>query len=178
MAFLTRRKRAELADFVRNHDMAAEERERRGVVLQPLVLVLDNVRSAYNVGSILRTAETAGVREALTVGAVTYALPALLLLKAAGATAIATGGLSLYALTTRRDFTMLGGMLYSCLLGLSALGLFSMLFPSNPLQTMRLSFGLVVFCGYLVYNTQMMMGGNKKRQARATPARPPLACAE
>ena len=63
MAFLTRRKRAELADFVRNHDMAAEERERRGVVLQPLVLVLDNVRSAYNVGSILRTAETAGVRK-------------------------------------------------------------------------------------------------------------------
>ena len=68
VAFLTRRKRAELAEFVRNHDMAAEERERRGVVLQPLVLVLDNVRSAYNVGSILRTAETAGVRKVVMCG--------------------------------------------------------------------------------------------------------------
>lgn len=52
----------------RNHDMAADERERRGVVLQPLVLVLDNVRSAYNVGSILRTAETAGVRKVVMCG--------------------------------------------------------------------------------------------------------------
>ena len=26
--------------------------------------------------------------------------------------------------------------------------------------------GTLIFCAYLVYNTQMMMGGNKKRQLR------------
>ena len=68
VAFLTRRTRAELTDYVRNHDQAASERLQAGVVLQPLVLVLDNVRSAYNVGSILRTAETAGVSLVVTCG--------------------------------------------------------------------------------------------------------------
>jgi len=38
------------------------------VVLRPLALVLDNVRSAYNVGSILRTAETAAVGRVVTCG--------------------------------------------------------------------------------------------------------------
>lgn len=37
-------------------------------VVHPLVLVLDNVRSAFNVGSLFRTAETAGLAEVITVG--------------------------------------------------------------------------------------------------------------
>jgi len=37
-------------------------------VVHPLVLVLDNVRSAFNVGSLFRTAETAGLAEVVTVG--------------------------------------------------------------------------------------------------------------
>lgn len=35
---------------------------------QPLHLILDNVRSAYNVGSIFRTADTAAVTEVVTCG--------------------------------------------------------------------------------------------------------------
>jgi len=34
----------------------------------PVVLVLDNLRSAFNVGSIFRTAETGGVSELITCG--------------------------------------------------------------------------------------------------------------
>ena len=68
VAFLARQRRAELADYVRNADRAARDRAARGAALQPLVLVLDNVRSAYNVGSILRTAETAAVREVVACG--------------------------------------------------------------------------------------------------------------
>jgi len=106
--------------------------------------------------------------EAMAVGAFTWALPVQLIMRAAGATAIATGGLSLYALQTRRDFTLMGGTLFSCLLGLMALSLMQVFFGGDVLQTMRTSLGLVVFCAYLVYNTQMMMGGNKKRQLRPT----------
>lgn len=34
----------------------------------PLIAVLDNVRSAFNVGSVLRTADCAGIAEVVTVG--------------------------------------------------------------------------------------------------------------
>jgi 23S rRNA (guanosine2251-2'-O)-methyltransferase len=68
VAFLVRQRRAELADWLRNKDRAASAREAAGLALQPLTLVLDNVRSAYNVGSILRTAETAGVAEVICCG--------------------------------------------------------------------------------------------------------------
>lgn len=68
VSFLVRQKRAELADYLRNTDRAAGAREAAGLALQPLKLVLDNVRSAYNVGSILRTAETAGCAEVICCG--------------------------------------------------------------------------------------------------------------
>ena len=107
--------------------------------------------------------------EALAVGAFTWGVPTALMLKAAGATAVATGGLSMYALTTKRDFTPSAGILYSSILGLLALGLMQLVFgPMPAVQTMRISLGLVVFCAYLVVNTQMMMGGKKKRQLRPT----------
>ena len=34
----------------------------------PIIIVLDNVRSAFNVGSLFRTGETAGIAELVTVG--------------------------------------------------------------------------------------------------------------
>ena len=105
--------------------------------------------------------------EGLAVATFTWLFPTVLILKAAGATAIATGALTTYALTTKRDFTPQAGMLYASLLGLSFLGLLQLVFGGDMLMTMRISLGLVVFCGYLVYNTQMMMGGKKNgRQIR------------
>lgn len=68
IAFLDRRLRAAQADYVRNCDLAEQERKRRGLTLFPLTIVCDNIRSAYNVGSILRTAETAGVHEVIMCG--------------------------------------------------------------------------------------------------------------
>ena len=68
VAFLVRQRRANLANHLRNKDRAANARLEAGLALQPLVLVLDNVRSAYNVGSLLRTAETAGVTEVFCCG--------------------------------------------------------------------------------------------------------------
>jgi len=68
IAFLVKQQRAEHSEFLRNKDEADTERASRGIALQPLALVLDNVRSAYNVGNILRTAETASVARVLTCG--------------------------------------------------------------------------------------------------------------
>jgi tRNA G18 (ribose-2'-O)-methylase SpoU len=48
--------------------LLAAESERRERVTVPLELVVDNVRSAFNVGSILRSADAAGVRKVWLCG--------------------------------------------------------------------------------------------------------------
>lgn len=63
IGFFLRAYRADQAEYLRNKDAALEAVESMGLPTHPLVLVLDNVRSAYNVGSIFRTAETARVAE-------------------------------------------------------------------------------------------------------------------
>jgi tRNA G18 (ribose-2'-O)-methylase SpoU len=50
-----------------NNDDQNENSFKRKTI-NPVVLVLDNVRSAFNVGSLFRTGETAGIAELITVG--------------------------------------------------------------------------------------------------------------
>ena len=79
-----RQVRADQASYLRNTDRVrsaltfddgvygvggpggAEPREKAAV--HPIAIVLDNVRSAFNVGSLFRTGETAGIAEVVTVG--------------------------------------------------------------------------------------------------------------
>eukprot|EP00815_Leptocylindrus_aporus_P011806 CAMPEP_0116067224 /NCGR_PEP_ID=MMETSP0322-20121206/10876_1 /TAXON_ID=163516 /ORGANISM="Leptocylindrus danicus var. apora, Strain B651" /LENGTH=319 /DNA_ID=CAMNT_0003553979 /DNA_START=216 /DNA_END=1175 /DNA_ORIENTATION=- len=61
--FLSRRHRSRAAEYVRCVD---DERKSRRTF--PLALVLDNLRSAANVGSIFRSADAAGVSEIITIG--------------------------------------------------------------------------------------------------------------
>jgi hypothetical protein len=42
------------------------------VIRMELVLILDNLRSTYNVGAILRTAEAVGVSRVIAVGTTPY----------------------------------------------------------------------------------------------------------
>lgn len=60
--FLSKRHRSREAEWVRHIDTAEHRRT------FPLVLVLDNVRSAANVGSIYRSADACGCLEVLTTG--------------------------------------------------------------------------------------------------------------
>ncbi|CAM9090550.1 unnamed protein product [Chrysoparadoxa australica] len=68
IAFLLRRLEADRAEFLRNKDRHFSEMEKMGLTPHPLALVLDSVRSAYNVGSIFRCADTARVSEVVTCG--------------------------------------------------------------------------------------------------------------
>lgn len=61
--FLLKRHEAHQADWVRHHDAMVQDRK-----VFPLVLVLDNLRSAFNVGSIFRTADAAGCSLVITAG--------------------------------------------------------------------------------------------------------------
>jgi len=65
--FLLKRHRSHQAAWVRHHDaFSAEEVSKRKTF--PIVLLLDNVRSAFNVGSLFRTADAAGCEELITTG--------------------------------------------------------------------------------------------------------------
>ena len=61
--FLMKRHKSHQTEWVRHHDTI---RDRRQVF--PLVLILDNLRSAFNVGSLYRTADACGCELILTCG--------------------------------------------------------------------------------------------------------------
>jgi hypothetical protein len=62
--FLAKRHRSHEAEWVRHHDTSdGGGQERRKY---PLIVVLDNVRSAFNVGSIFRTADACGCQLVIT----------------------------------------------------------------------------------------------------------------
>lgn len=64
-----RQVRADRASYLRNTDRSAELLDPSQTrTLHPVTLVLDNIRSAFNVGSMFRTAETAGIAEIVTCG--------------------------------------------------------------------------------------------------------------
>jgi 23S rRNA (guanosine2251-2'-O)-methyltransferase len=61
--FLIKRHKSHQTEWVRHHDVI---RDRRQVF--PLILILDNVRSAFNVGSLYRTADACGCERVFTSG--------------------------------------------------------------------------------------------------------------
>lgn len=61
--FLIKRHQSHQTEWIRHHDVI---RDRRQVF--PLILILDNVRSAFNVGSLYRTADAAGCQAVYTCG--------------------------------------------------------------------------------------------------------------
>ena len=79
--------------------------------------------------------------QALVLGVGTSVLPLVLVLRAAMTTAIATGALSVYALTTPRDFTTVGGLLSAGLMGLITLGLSQAVFGGQWLHSAQIGFG-------------------------------------
>lgn len=102
----------------------------------------------------------------LGLGGISAVLPLTLLLRAALATLVATGSLSAYALTTRRDFTAQRGILFAGLNSLLVLGLLQFFVGGSWLEFAKAYLGVVVFSGYLVYDTQQIAGGGKQIQLR------------
>jgi len=74
-----------------------------------------------------------------------------------------TVSLTLYAMTTKEDFTYCGGMLFICAMAMLLVGLFLM-FTNNPVAHIIYSaFGVVLYGIYLIYDTQLIMG-NKQHE--------------
>ena len=85
ISFLLRERRSHQEEWLRNHDRSLEEAETllHNKTRNPITLVLDDVRSAHNVGNILRCAEAARCEKVLLCGSMTPAPPNPKVLKTA-----------------------------------------------------------------------------------------------
>ena len=109
---------------------------------------------------VLLTVFTAAI--SYLVGLACYAVEPLIVLEAASLTAAMTVGLSVYAITTKSDFTMFGPLLF--VVGFT-FSMFMVLFfaVDSSLNLVFCAFGVVLFSFYLVYDTQIIVGGKHRR---------------
>ncbi|RZC42534.1 Bax1-I domain containing protein [Asbolus verrucosus] len=81
---------------------------------------------------------------------------------AVGITAAVCLGLTLFAFQTKYDFTMCGGILFVAVLILFIFGIVAIFIHNKILHLVYASLGALIFSIYLVYDTQLMMGGSHK----------------
>ncbi|XP_074032653.1 protein lifeguard 1 isoform X3 [Leptinotarsa decemlineata] len=96
----------------------------------------------------------------LATAASTYKADAVAM--AVGITAAVCFGLTLFAFQTKWDFTMMGGILFVAVLILFIFGIVAIFFHNKIVQMVYASLGALIFSVYLVYDTQLMMGGKHK----------------
>ena len=88
---------------------------------------------------------------AQTGNSATYVLMAL------GSTVVVFGTLTVYAMTTKKDFSFLGGMLWVALVVLIVGGLVNMFVQSLGFGILLASVGVLVFSGFILYDTQRIL---------------------
>jgi len=72
--------------------------------------------------------------------------------------------LTIYAFTTKTDFTGMGGYLMCVLCGLALTSFVCMFFPYSPMmQKLMGGIGAILFSFYIVYDTQLIVGGKHKK---------------
>ncbi len=77
-------------------------------------------------------------------------------------TALMFGGMSIYAMTTKRDLTGWGNILIMALWGLIISSLVNLLFNSEALYYLMSFVGVVVFCGLTAWDTQKIIRINNE----------------
>lgn len=76
--------------------------------------------------------------------------------QAAFMTAAAFGGLSVYAMTTKKDFSRMGGMLMAGVIVLIVGSLINMFMESTAIAFAISSVGAVIFSAFILYDTQRL----------------------
>lgn len=80
---------------------------------------------------------------------------------AAGLTAAVFLALSVYALVSRKDFSFLGGMLFVGLIALLLASLVALFFPIPALHLTLSVIGVLIFSGYVLYDTSEIIRGGE-----------------
>lgn len=85
-----------------------------------------------------------------------------------GATGIIFVALSGYVLTTKKDFSFMGGFLFIAILGAILLSLAGALFHLPMMQIVMSGAFVVIFSGYILYNTSQILHNGETNYIMAT----------
>lgn len=78
-------------------------------------------------------------------------------------TAGITFALALFATQTKYDFTGAGPYLFAVLVGLTIFGFILMFIQSTIAHTIYAAIGAILFSFYIIYDIQLIVGGNNKK---------------
>ena len=85
-----------------------------------------------------------------------------LVLMAAVMTCAITFALTVYACTTKTDFTVLNSLLFICSMVLLLFGLFCLFTQNKILHIIYCCLGVLIYSVYLIYDTQLIMGDKSR----------------
>ena len=105
------------------------------------------------------------VCEAYLVSMVTVPYEPRLIFAATCLTAGIVVSLTIYALTTKTDFTVMGGLLFMLCVTLILASVLGLFFRSMIFQILLSAFAVLLFGVYLVYDTQLIVGGKSRELA-------------
>jgi len=130
------------------------------LVIFPMVCIR-SLRVSFPINFILLAIFT--IAESVTLGMVSMFYEVEAVLIAAGITTAIVFVLTIFAFQTKWDFTMLRGILVCVLFVFILFGIIMIFVPqSKYMQMVYGGLGALIFSVYLVYDTQMMLGGNHK----------------
>lgn len=74
-------------------------------------------------------------------------------------TTVAFGGLSIFAMNTKRDFSVMGKMLFITLIVIVVASLMNIFFQSSLMQLVIASISAILFSAFILYDTQNIIKG-------------------
>lgn len=99
------------------------------------------------------------VAEAFLLGVISSIYDPYVVLIAVGLTAAICLALTIFAMQTKYDFTVMAGFLLVCLIVGLIFSLLMIFFHNRILQIIYGSLGVILFSMYLIFDTQLMLGG-------------------
>jgi len=98
--------------------------------------------------------------ESVIVGCISSVYDTETVLIAVVITSVVVVGITIFAFQTKIDFTGMGIYLFVASLVLLVFGIFAIIFASKVLQIVYSAIGALLFSFYLVFDTQLMLGGS------------------
>ncbi|XP_013786930.1 protein lifeguard 1-like [Limulus polyphemus] len=130
------------------------------LIVMIVLVCCDKVRRNYPSNIVLLVIFT--VLESFMLGCAAGGYKADEVMMAVGICAVVTLGLTIFAFQTKWDFTTCGGFLLVAVLILICFGFICIFIPGRVVGIVYASLGALIFSLYIVYDTQLMLGGRHK----------------
>ena len=154
--------------FLKNQSLKDFAQSREGNILTWICFVIllctifavvccDRIAKVFPYDYIILTIFTICQSYILGAACIQYSQKAIIM--AGSATVAITLALTLFAFQTKIDCTGAGGFLCSALTGLIVIQIINIFVKSSQMQMVTASIGVLLFSAYLVYDTQLVVGG-------------------